>query len=332
MKYLPLGLAAIGSLMLTWAAITSPAAAASSQETASATAEPARREVTPLVSNVRLIGASITAGFGNAAELKLGRNTPLSKFLAAAWADHNQGAKFAGGGSNAFFRWPQTTGASQVRSARAAAPTLVIALDFLFWYGFGNVRAKTPRRTEGVAQGLKELEAFECPVVIGTIPNVDHALNGVGPLGGPVIFRSQFPTEPERAAMNAMIIEWAGERDHVQVVDVDGIFRSIVEGKPLTLRGQTQEKVGLSSAVQEDLLHLNLDGYVWTAMALCDAVAKLEGADEGDFVFEAAKIRARFLASIADAQAKQAERTAKRLAREATREAAREAAREAKRK
>jgi hypothetical protein len=320
MKYLALVLAGIS---LTWTAFAGPFARAGNQE-APVAAEPASKsEVTPLVSNVQFIGASITAGFGNAKELKLGSNTPLAKFLGAAWADRNQGAKFAGAGSNGFFLTPQTTGSSQVAKALASSPTLVIALDFLFWYGFGNVQPSTPRRAAGLAQGLKELEAFECPLIIGTLPNVDHALKGVGPMGGPVIFPSQIPTESARKAMNETILAWAAAREHVQVVDVEGILASLVAGEALTLRGQTQKSPGLTSSLQKDLLHLNLEGYVWTALALCDAAAKFDGAEADDFIFDAAKIRARFLASIADAQAKQAERTAKRLAREAARKAAR---------
>ena len=125
------------------------------------------------------IGASITAGFGNAAELGLGRNTELAKFLRAAWADRNGEAKLEGRGSNVFFQNPQGIGHAQVEKARAAQPSLVIALDFLFWYGFGLDRPRTPRRAEGLAQGLKELESLVCPVIIGTLPNVDHALQGI---------------------------------------------------------------------------------------------------------------------------------------------------------
>ena len=325
MKYPPLGLSVFVSIALSFALFASPAAEGALQETkpvADSSTEPTTGlEPTPLVSNVQLIGASITAGYGNAVELKLGVNSPLAKFLPMAWADHNQGAKFQGNGSNFFFRNPQSTGRAQVAKAKAASPTLVIALDFLFWYGFGNQRFATPRRAEGLEQGLKELEAFACPIIIGTLPNIDHAMKGVGPLGGPVVARSQFPTEAERVAMNERIVSWAAERDHVQVVDVDGMFRSIVAGETLTLRGQEVKMESLRDAFQKDFLHLSLTAHVWTAIAICDAVAKLEGASDADFVFDSAKIQERFLGSIEGAQAKQAERMAKRLAREAARKA-----------
>ena len=326
MKYLPLGLLVLAAASLPHPFFASLASGSPLQESTPRADTAPKREATPLLSNVRFIGASITAGYGNAVELKLGVNTPLAKFLPFAWAEHNQGAEFKGSGSNFFFRNPQDTGRGQVAAAKLASPTLVVALDFLFWYGFGFQQVSSPRRLEGLEQGLKELESFACPVIIGTLPNIEHAMKGVGPLGGPVVARSQFPTEEERSAINERIANWAAERDHVQVVDVEGMFKRIVAGETVELHGDEVKVNGLRDAFQKDLLHLSLNAHVWTTIAICDAVAKLEGASEEDFVFDSAKIRERFLASIEEAQAKQVVRMAKRKAREDARKAKKEAA------
>ena len=325
MKNLPRTLLLAAGTALSLVALASSNARIALQEngsTAGITAgTTADRQLNPLLSNIRFIGASITAGYGNASELKLGINAPLAQIMRAALADHSQGATLEGSGSNFFFHSPQTTGSGQVAKAVAASPTLVVALDFLFWYGFGHERYDKPRRAEGLEQGLDELVKFECPLIIGTFPSIDHALQGVGPLGGPVISEYQLPSEAERIEMNRRILSWAAERDHVQVVDVDGMFRSIVAGETFQVHGEEVRMKGLRDAFQEDLLHLSLDAYTWTAIAVCDAAAKLEAATEHDFVFDSAKIRMRFLASVAEAQAKQSVRMAKRLAREAAREA-----------
>ena len=276
----------------------------------------------PLLSKVRLMGASVTAGFGNADELKTGRNVPLTTFFQACLAEKNAGIDLNGKGSNAFFGAPQLTGAQQAARARAANPTLVIALDYLFWYGAGVNSDKKPRRMKGIEMGLKELEAFTCPLVIGTIPNVRHALQGKSPFGGPIISPWQIPSDEERLAMNLRIREWAAVREQVKVVDLERFFFSIVQSEPIKMRGQTWTISSMASVLQGDLLHPNLDGTVMTAIAVADKVAELEGASADDFVFEPAKVREHLLALLGPARAKHADRLEKAALRKAKREKA----------
>lgn len=254
------------------------------------------------------MGASVTAGFGNAAELKTGRNVPLTTFFRACLTDKNASADLDETGSNAFFMAPQLTGAQQSARARAAEPTLVIALDYLFWYGAGANSAKKPRRMKGLEMGLKELDAFTCPLVIGTIPNVRHALKGKGPFGGPILAPSQIPSDNERLAMNVRILEWAAAHENVRVVDLERLFRSIVQSEPIEVRGQTWTISSIESVLQRDLLHPNLDGTVMTAIAVADKVAEFAGASADDFVFDAKKVRERLLSLVEPAQKKQAKR------------------------
>ena len=91
MKVLPLNAACLTGFWLALAAIAFPTAtlgaSASGQEGLTVAEAKADRSVTPLLSNVQLIGASITAGYGNSIEFKLGRNATLSQFLRAAWEE-----------------------------------------------------------------------------------------------------------------------------------------------------------------------------------------------------------------------------------------------------
>ena len=43
-----------------------------------------------------------------------------------------------GEGSGLFFMSPSRRGHHQATTAAATDPTLVMGLDFLFWYGYGN--------------------------------------------------------------------------------------------------------------------------------------------------------------------------------------------------
>ena len=91
MKVPPLTVAGLTGFWLLLATIALPAApraaSAPGQEAPAVEKEKTDRGVTPLLSNAQLIGASITAGYGNSIELKLGRNATLSQFLRAAWEE-----------------------------------------------------------------------------------------------------------------------------------------------------------------------------------------------------------------------------------------------------
>ncbi|MEM8711495.1 MAG: hypothetical protein AAGG01_11120 [Planctomycetota bacterium] len=271
-----------------------PASLAGPQKATTALQESAASEIAPLLRRVRLIGASVTAGYGTASRSEIRRNLPLEIFLECALAPRNAEADLDTSASNMFFQAPTLTGKRQATWAAQSAPTLVIALDFLFWYGFGVNTPQEPRRLAGLEKGLKALEAIEAPLIIGTLPNVDHAMEGKGPFGGPILSWSQIPSDESRKAMNTRILEWAGKRENVTVVDSEANLAAFVAGEEMKLGDETWKPSSRTSGLQEDLLHLSLDGYVWTALTLTDALARLEGAKASDFRQGRAAVRGAF--------------------------------------
>ena len=152
---------------------------APAQETATAPVERA-----PL-DRVVVLGASVSAGAGTAAELEVRRDVGLGTFLAATYAAVPEEPPAPTDlGSSYFFMDPRANGAKQIAGAREAEATVVVALDFLFWYAFGEKTRRDPRRARGLEDGLRALEKLECPIVLGNLPNIEHALTGVGPFGG----------------------------------------------------------------------------------------------------------------------------------------------------
>ncbi len=313
----------IVTLAPSWAAAHGTDSGPSACPEEGAKATPADAAPAPLLKTVRLIGASVTDGFGTADELKTGTSVPLTTFLRASFADRNGAADVQEFSSAMFFRAPEIIGAQLASRAQAADPSLVIALDFLFWYGYGIDTVKSPRRGAGLEKGLKLLERFTCPLIVGTLPNVEHSLEGVGPFGGPILSPLQLPTEAERVAMNARLRQWAAERDHVHVIDLGTTFRKMVAKEKLELRGASWRVQDLGEALQADLLHPNLDGYIWTVLTVADAIAQCEGAGADDFLFDPAAIKGRFLASIQSQQEKHAQRQARSKTRARAREKAR---------
>lgn len=245
--------------------------------------DPGASEVAPLLRRVRLIGASVTAGFGTAAEGGLRRNIPLETFLQCALAPKNAGADLESKGSNTFFQSPTLTGRRQVTWAVQSDPTLVVGLDFLFWYGFGLDTESEPRRMAGLEKGLKELEAIDCPLIIGTLPNVNHSMKGKGFMGRPMLSWPQIASDESRHKMNARILDWAADRKNVMVIDSAANLAAFVAGEELKLGEESWKPDSLTSVLQKDLLHLSVDGYVWTALTVTDALARIKGASSADF-------------------------------------------------
>ena len=138
---------------------------------------------------VAVIGASATAGLGvvlrytNEDGKKRYVPAGLDKLLAAMVKHPN--LKIVGSGRADFFFNPLLVGQQQIETASQASPTLVVALDFLFWHGYGRRNLSGEEIPEGAAgraarlalleQGLLRLEELDCPILLGDFPDVSDA-------------------------------------------------------------------------------------------------------------------------------------------------------------
>ncbi len=246
----------------------------------------------PPTTRIATIGASVSAGFGNASELKTKADVPLSVFLGALLADEKATA-VTGQGDSWFFRDARKLGKRQVDDALDTSPTLVIGVDFLFWYAFGHSKPSDPRRSKGLEDGLAELDRIACPIVIGDLPDVAHALQGKGPFGQPMIRRSMLPRDEERIAMNRRIRAWAEARGDVAIVPLSVMTARMMQGEPMAVRGNEWAVRDPHDALQPDLLHPTSRGAIWIALNIADAATRLEGVRENTFVWDEVSIQER---------------------------------------
>ena len=123
-----------------------------------------------------LVGASASAGF-TVSEPLGGTNTArlrLSRYVdSAVIVPHAPALNLA---NALFFFQPESAGREQMSRAFQEQPSLVLGVDFLFWfcYGKGTNDAERLRRFE---VGLKLLEPVTCPLVLGDIPDASAAVN-----------------------------------------------------------------------------------------------------------------------------------------------------------
>ncbi len=188
---------------------------------------------------IAIVGASVSAGFGG---------TPFGDAFTAA-ARSSKVESFA---DVMLFRDPLGNQRRQIDAAIAFAPTVVVALDFLFWdlYGASDAGWREQALTTGLAE-LERARAKGAWIVVGDVPHVVTAADWM-------LAKDQIPPLAEIDALDAKITAWATHRERVVFVP----FRSWAE--PLAAGGEIEiapgEKVPASTLVALDGLHANALG------------------------------------------------------------------------
>lgn len=245
---------ALGSLACAIAPTPALAAQVSGEEAAP---EEAVGSVSVL-ERVVVIGASASDGF------LLGVN--LADALEQVMrVSHQPVAKLA---DSRFFSNPTGQAQRQVEAALALEPTLVIALDYLFWLGYGRV-AEPEDRITGLNRGLAQLERFDCPVVIGSFPDMSESI-------GKMLSARQVPPQAELEQLNARLTEWLAEREGAYIYPLGEDLESLRKKEPLAVGG-----IRWPASVDEDLLlrdrlHPNTAGLAGVTCRLAELLVKQE--------------------------------------------------------
>jgi hypothetical protein len=212
-----------------------------------------------------VIGASASAGF--VLEEPLGgtntTNCKLRFYLDAAIATPHPPLRDYS--TALMFLNPDTFSQQQIAAVVAAKPTLVIAVDFLFWscYGDGYSDAGRLRHFD---EGLKLLEKIPCPLVVGDIPDASSATN-TG-----IISADQVADAAVRAEANARLKKWAASRPQVAVVPLAKFMSDISGNKAVTIHGLTFPAGKTRMFIQDDRLHPTPPGAALLALGILDAL------------------------------------------------------------
>jgi hypothetical protein len=229
-----------------------------------------------------VIGASFAAGFG------VGRSF-ASAFEASLAAPPEELVDL---GDGAFFLAPVPSGRRQVEAALEAEPSLVLALDFLFWFGYGALDAAGgPLEAESerltlLEAGLELLVEFRCPLVLGDFPDMSAAVGGM-------LMGSQMPAQDTLTALSRRVRAWAAERPKTVVLPLAELVRS--------LGAKSEVRIGRhlfppgTRLLQADRLHPTLDGLLAAAQLACDELTRAGLTREDDYCLEFATARARLV-------------------------------------
>lgn len=211
-----------------------------------------------------MIGASVSAGFTES-ELFGGPKTVqfrLHHYLnAALLVPHEPVTNLA---NAMFFLAPEAEAQRQLERAAKTKPTLVVAVDFLFWFCYGDVDTEQ-QRLEQFEKGLKFLESVHCPLVVGDIPDAAAAVK-TGMLRA-----EQVPTDKTISAANQRLKAWANGRPQVAILSISSFLRNALANQPLTIHKLTVPQGKTRALLQSDLLHTTARGCAALALAILDA-------------------------------------------------------------
>ncbi|MBI4880417.1 MAG: hypothetical protein HY812_12280 [Planctomycetes bacterium] len=246
----------------------------------------------PALERIALIGASVTDGFLLPAEVDA--MVTLADVVRAACVPEVE-APFRKS-TMLFFRNPVDYGTRYARAARAQDPTLLIAIDFLFWFGYGFI-VEEEDRLQQLEEGLALLGEFSCPVLVGDFPDMmPAAREGVGIHGAPMISEWQVPQKETLARLNARLQEWADARKNVHVVKLSRFYERLRAGEGVEVRGCSWPEGCMKSLMDKDLLHPTFEGAIAMTLLALDVLVQADPAvPESAFRWDKEMIRARVL-------------------------------------
>ena len=211
-----------------------------------------------------MIGASVSAGF-TASEPLGGPSTPqfrLSRYVDAALVAPRQPVQNLA--NTFFFLQPELLGRHQIEQALEARPTLVLGVDFLFWFCYGD-GSTDEERLQRFHKGLKLLEGIKCPLILGDIPDASAAVNGM-------LRPDQIPSPNAMAAANQRLKNWTVGRPNVVILGLSQFMRTALANRALSIHDYTLPEGKTRTLLQNDKLHPTPPGCAVVALAALEAL------------------------------------------------------------
>ena len=143
--------------------------------------------------------------------------------------------------SGFFFTNPGPIGQGEIYRALKIKPTLVLGLDFLFWYVYGTVTAEGKPMTTGADRfsnlelGLEQLDRIVnagIPLVIADIADMHDAI-------GKMLSENQVPDVQTIGNANIRIMEWVKARPLVKIMPLSQILETLKKGGSIDLAGKS---------------------------------------------------------------------------------------------
>jgi hypothetical protein len=167
-----------------------------------------------------------------------------------------------------FFKKSRANAKAYIEKIKEYKPTLVVGVDFLFWFGHGTPPVGcdiSQYRMEKLNFVLDLLGELKVPIIIGDLPNVRQTI-------GKMLSPKQVPTKELLLALNERIHEWGDSHANVTVVEVFDLSNKLMNDEPITFLGHTWPAGSQSKLLQQDMLHTTFEGTVIASMMVAEAI------------------------------------------------------------
>lgn len=213
-----------------------------------------REQALKTVSRIGVIGASLSAGFDMSGRIELAKIVDASLKLPHETLDT---------ADIYFFMGPSKNGKEAIEKMEKFEPTLVFAIDFLFWFGYGS---GWPSREERLKQGLKLVERLKCPVILGDLPDMSDASETI-------LSKGSRPNEKLKK-LNQIIYEWAKTKSNIHMVSLYDCLDCIKKGKPIKINGSSKT-FKEDELMQFDKLHPNKQGRILVGVLCLERLVEI---------------------------------------------------------
>ena len=262
----------------------------------------------PVLGRPALLGASVTSGAGAAVTAGIPFDTIPTEALARAQSSARDGSSVSVDAAVAFsavvrarhvvplslgnggvFIDPDAALREQVDAAAAWNPSVIIAVDWLFWPVHQAISLDIPteqraaRRLASVDAALADLDQFHCPIVIGDVPQMTRAHGGL-------LRAENDPSSEVRAAANQRLTAWASARKNRFVLAVSQLADAVNAAEPFEVAGFAYARGESLRLVQRDGLHATPEGLVVLMAAAVECLCAHGLVDEEECRHEIADI------------------------------------------
>lgn len=217
-----------------------------------------------------LLGASVSAGFTDPkpnADGEPNSTVKLAYALRPVWEDAPVRVRDRSDLST--FLDPVAKQTRRVDAALGDEPTAVVAIDFLFWFGYGWVRGDERKARLALQQeGLALLERFDVPVLVGDYPD----MAGADPR---MLSPAQIPDPETLVELNRRLTEWAAKRGNVQVFPLAQFVTDAKGGSVTVPFEDAQVVLGPRQLLQGDKLHATRLGMALLADRVSEQLAAM---------------------------------------------------------
>ena len=249
-----------------------------------------------LLGNVVFVGASATDGWNvqvraKDEEISVTRPVKLHDVFAASMKAHTtQVSSFS---DFTFYTRPTVIGPRQIDKAIAQEPTLLVGVDYLFWFSYGNVGPDGKRlrqeadRLELLELGLAQLDRLECPIIVGDIPDMSAAV-------GLMLGASQMPDLEILKQLNERVRAWAKTKSNVTLYPLARLVKSMAQREAFSIGPHMWSAEMAGETIQVDQLHPTVMGLVALNQQVIQTLGSIHGIPMAEaFVDEAAAMRAK---------------------------------------